>query len=238
MNNKKTITPIDAWVSSSASYRGKYINEQGLGLAGMYRRDYKKSSQMLVINNGNVLCRYKYPKVEHLFDNPMIRWQNLYFCGGYSVLAEDGQCTGSNDLLIEAVIDGVKPIGFIVVKESESYKYIKKAVDNGIKYSVNLHFMDGYCEIGLANSGSLKEHFNFDNLIEAYDLFSDVLEYDLISQDDKEWLSQMFSLELSDFICGFDYAYSGKRNCENVLTGLILGYPIESTVALMDYNIS
>lgn len=54
----------------------------------------------------------------------------------------------------------------------------------------------------------------------------------------KKWLNSMFSLELSDFICGFDYAYSCKRNCENVLTGLILGYPIESTVALMNYNIS
>lgn len=190
MNNKKTITPIDAWVSSSASYRGKHINEQGLGLSGMHRRDYKKSSQMLVINNGNVLCRYKYPKVEHLFNNPMIRWQNLYFCGGYSVLAEDGQSTGSDDLLIEEVIDGFKTIGFIVVKESESYKYIKKAVDNGIKYSVNPHFKEDYCEIGLANRGRLREHFNFDNLIEAYELFSSALGYNLISQYDKKMVKQ------------------------------------------------
>lgn len=238
MNNKKTITPIDAWVSSGASYRGKYVNEQGLGLSGMYRRDFKKSSQMLIINNGHVLSRYKYPRVEYLFDTPMMRWQNLYFCGGYDVSTENGESTGSDDLLIDAVIDGLKPIGFIVVEKSEACKYIKKAIDKGIEYYVNPHFKEDYCEIGLANRGKLRDHFNFDNLIETYDLFSNALGYDLILQDDKEWLSHMFSLELSDFICGFDYSRSGKNDCENVLTGLLLGYPIESTVAFMDYNVS
>lgn len=232
------LTPVDAWTNSTDFYRGKYRNEQGLGLSGLYRRDYRQSSEMIVLNNGNLIGKYKYPKVQHSFDTPMLRWQNLYFCGGYDVRVEEGKRLGSNDLLVDAVVKGLKPIGFIVVEETEVNKYIKKAIDNGLKYSINPHFWDDHCEIGVANIGKLEERFNFDNLIEAYSLYSKDLGYEVITEGEKEWLYGMAKLQLSDFICDFDYSSSEKSICEHILTGLLLGYPIESTVALIDYNIS
>lgn len=232
------LTPIESWTNSTDLYRGKYRNEQGQGLSGWYRRDYKKNSEMLVINNGNVLCRYKYPKIACSLDTLMLSWQNLYFCGGYYVQAEDGTRLGNDDLLIDAVISGHKPIGFIIVKKTEIDKYIKKAAENNLKYSINPHFWEGHCEIGLANRGRIEDYFNIDNLIEVYDLYSKALGYELISQKDKEWLNKIFKVRLSDFICGFEYAKSNKSDCEHILTGLLLGYPIESTVALIDYKIN
>lgn len=228
------LTPVDAWTNSTDFYRGKYRNEQGLGLSGLYRRDYKKSSEMLVLSNGNLAAKYKYPKVTHSFNSTMVRWENLYFCGGYNVRVEDGKRLGSNELLIDAVIKGLKPIGFIVVKKTEADKYIKRVIDKGLKYSVKPHFWDGFCEIGIANIGKLEEHFDFDKLIEAYDLFSKALGYELIEEDEREWLYSMAKLQLSDFICGFDYLSSEKSTGGDILTGLLLGYPIESTVACLD----
>jgi len=153
-------------------------------------------------------------------------------------LYKNGERMGSDDLLMDALIKGLKPIGWIIVKKTEAEKYIKKTVDNGLKYSINPHFWNTHCEIGLANKGTLADCFNFYNLIQTYSLFSEALGYDIITEQDKEWLNNMFKLQLSDFICGFDYSSSSKHDCENILTGLLLGYPIESTVAFMDYKVS
>lgn len=231
------LTQVDAWTNSTDFYRGKYRNEQGLGLSGLYRRDYKRSSEMLVLNNGNLATKYKYPKVQHSFNTPMLRWENVYFIAGYGIRGQNGERIDTDDLLLDAVISGLKPIGFIVVEKTEVNKYIKKAIDNRLKYSINPHSWDGHCEIGLANEGKLEEHFDFDKLIEAYDLFSKALGYELIEEDEREWLYSMAKLPLSDFICGFDYLNSAKASGEHILTGLLLGYPIESTVAFMDRQV-
>lgn len=231
------LMPIDSWTDSTNLRSGRYKNEQGLGLSGWYRRDYKKSSEMLVINNGHLLCKYKYPRIVYSFGDSMLSWKNLYFCGGYGVIAEDGKRLGSYDLLIEAVIKGLKPIGFIIVKESEVDKYIKMAVEGNLEYSINPHHWKNHCEIGLANRGKIEDYFNFNNLIELYDFYSKALGYEILSKQDKEWLRDKYKLQLSDFISGFEYSRSDKSNREDVLTGLLLGYPIESTVACIDYNV-
>jgi hypothetical protein len=232
------LTSVDSWTNSTDSYRGKYRDEQGLGLSGLYRRDYKKSSEMLIISNGNLVTKYKYPKVQHSLDTQMLNWGNVHFIAGCGLKGRKGELICTDDLLIEAVISGLKPIGFLMVEKTEVSKYIKKAIDNGLKYSINPHCQDGYCEIGLANKGKLEDYINFSNLLEAYSLFSNALGYELIEEDEREWLYSMAKLQLADFICGFNYLKNGKSDCEDILTGLLLGYPIESTVAFMDGKVS
>lgn len=58
----KTLIPVDGWVTNDTKNQGKYLNEQGLGLSGFYRRDFKFNSDMVVLSNGHFAFRYKYPR--------------------------------------------------------------------------------------------------------------------------------------------------------------------------------
>lgn len=76
------LVAVDSWACpKTMKYKGKYRNEDGQGLCGFYRRDYKKTTDMVVLSNGNVIIRYKYPKVDIPFKSPMMRWHNLAFNG-------------------------------------------------------------------------------------------------------------------------------------------------------------
>ncbi|MGF7058675.1 hypothetical protein [Brassicibacter mesophilus] len=219
------LVAINGWVEKDRPYKGKYRNEEGLGLSGIYRRDYKKVSHILRLYNGNLNLRYSFPKVEIPFSTPMLNWDNIYFID-----------SNYSDKLVEAVLTARKPIGFIVVEKAEVDTYIKKIEDKGVEYLVKPHFWEGHCEIGIANKGKIRELFDIEALLESYDLMSKSYGYSLIDQEDKEELNILFNKELSDFLTDYDYV-NPISDAMFVLNGLILGYPIESTVAVITGNV-
>ena len=234
MNNLATIT---GWVCNKEKGVGRYRNEDGYGLYGFYRRDYKKTSEVIILNNGHSWCfKYKFPRVEIPFSSPMVRWDNLFFCGGYSLEKPDGTYADKKEYLVDAVIAGLKPIGFIIVREDESEQIINKIKKNGLKYAINPHHWNGYCEIGIANHGKIKDNFDIEAVIESYRLVSKGLGYNLLTNEDEVKLRKISTSNLSDFISGFDYGNCEKKVFEDVLTGLLLGYPIESTVSFLTTN--
>ncbi|WP_071396610.1 hypothetical protein [Bacillus tuaregi] len=229
----KSLILVEGWATTKESYKGKYRNEQGFGLSGFYRRDYKENHEMVVMSNGHSLCRYKYPRGINIpFHSPMVSWMNLTFCGGYGVLLENGEYAGSNMRLFETVANGLKPIGFIIVKINDLEEMIDKVKQSGLRYEISKIWTGDY-EIGLANQGEVKKYFDLNKLVSSYRLYSDRIGYDLLTPKDEESLLEINELELAYFIKGFDYASSQKKNWEHVLTGLLLGFPIESTVALL-----
>lgn len=100
------------------------------------------------------------------------------------------------------------------------------------KVSDNSHPLFEY-EIGVANQGKVKDHFDLDKLLESYRIFSEKLGYDLLSKEEEGKILKYNDLDLSYFLDGYDYGDPWKKSHNHVLTGLILGYPIESTVALL-----
>ena len=43
--------------------------------------------------------------------------------------------------------------------------------------------------------------------------------------------------KISDYLQGFDYANEDKNESDQIITGLILGYPVYSTVSTMWYGL-
>lgn len=231
----KTLIAVDGWVSNSTENQGKYRDKQGFGLSGFYRRDYKETSEMVVMSNGYSILRYKYPKVVDLpFHSPLLRWHNLFHCGGYSVEFPDGEGTNTNDRLLEAVCNELKPTGFWPLTSEELEETLRKVKQTDLvwKVSDNSHPRFQY-EIGVANKGRVKDHFDLNKLIESYQLFSNKLDCDLLSKKDEEIILSFGDFELAWLLEGYDYGNPSKTNHDHVFTGLILGYPVESTVALL-----
>lgn len=227
----KDLIQVDGWTIPKKKYYGRYCDDSGNTLNGLYRRDYKENSVMLAINNGNLVRRYKYPKIEIPFKSKMVRWENLHFCGGLGIPKPDGTNAGANDELLQAVIDGLKPVGFIITDKPEIY--INKAMKSQCKYTINnVAWLQNYKEVAIANGGKLKDNFDLNSLIESYRSMSREVGWNLLTKEDESRLLSKGNCDLSDFLVDWDYA-NPKSNYDLALTGLLLGFPIESTVAIM-----
>ncbi|QGS68150.1 hypothetical protein CV093_04435 [Oceanobacillus sp. 143] len=103
-----------------------------------------------------------------------------------------------------------------------------------LRYSIseNNHSAFPY-EIGIANNGTMEELFDLASLVETYRLFSEKLGVNLLSLEEELVILNLKKWELSSFLNGFDYSSPFKTTVNHVLTGLILGYPIESTIAVL-----
>jgi hypothetical protein len=232
----RKLIKVDGWATTKESIKGKYLNEQGMGLSGFYRRDYKENHEMVVMSNGFSLCRYKYPRGINIpFQSPMLSWRNLTFCGGYNILLENGDNAGSEMRLFEAVANGLKPIGFIIVN-SNLEVIVESVKESGLHNRISMN-SSGYYEVAISNQGKVKDHFDLNKLICSYRLYSEKLGYDILQSEDEKKLMETNELELAFFLKDFEYANSQKQNWEHVLTGMLLGFPIESTVALIDGRI-
>lgn len=232
----KNLMNVDGWVSPRNNDTGKYVDDDGNGLCGFYRRDKKSSgeSEMLVLNNGKIARKYIYPKMDIPFSHPAINWRNLVFCGGYNVINEQSQAFDKDDLF-NAVLTGKKPIGFIVDTKEKVELYAKMADEKGLKYRIKPnatkdYFQNEYDEVGIANQGTLAENFDIEALIISYRVMSEKFSsgFKLLDEDDENKLRVLAKKSLSDFLSDYDYA-NPKSNLDVVVTGLILGFAIEST---------
>jgi hypothetical protein len=232
LNNIPILIKIDGWVSPIKEYRGKYRDEHEFGYCGFYRRDFKNHSRMYVFNRGNILNYYNYPKVNMPFSSEMVRWENLYYCGGYGIEKEDGTQVYTEDSLFQTVIDGLKPMAFVIVREDDRDRFIYRAEENGLMYTINPHFYKDHCEVAVTHKGRIKDYFDLTDFIESYRIMSRSIGYEILSYEEEKFLLEKSDLNLSDFLSGFDYV-NPITNADFALTGLLLGYPIESTVAIL-----
>lgn len=228
---------VNGWFSPMASNIGRYKNEDGQPLSGFYRIDHRKTSDMLVLEDGHCRGTYTYPRVEIPFRHPMVSWLNLAFCGGYSIPKPDGTKLGDEDI-INAVIAGTKPIGFVVGSKSKIEEYAKLVEKTGLPYCINdTHrtnfFGQKYYELGIANNGTLGDDFDLEALIQSYRVLSEAYgtKYTALSENDEIALRRLSNKKLESFLKGYDYAKISQSNSELVITGLILGYAVESTFA-------
>lgn len=103
---------------------------------------------------------------------------------------------------------------------------------DGIDYKI-LSADSGRCEIGFANQGVTSDLFDIDTHIESYRMLNDGVPYSLITEADLKEFETISRKRLSDF---FDYDYAHPCTAvESLKVGFILGYPIESTFAVINW---
>ena len=183
-------------------------------------------------NKGYDMGTYCYPSLKIPFKSPMVRWWNLFYCGGYSITSPDYQNYSSKIHIIEDVLHKKKPIGFALIDNDKIPFIIKRIEKAGYPYSIEPHETFPSSFIGICQPLTFGKAFNIKKFLKSYKLFANAAHVTLLNKKDGQFFLSKLDTPLSYWLKDWDYA-NPVTHQDLALTGLLLGYPIESTVAIM-----
>ena len=176
----------------------------------MIREDKVRRSCVKVTSPGYTHRVYRFNNIP-FYEHPLLSWANLDCCGGWAY---------DKDYLLTAVQDGKKPVADIVeamlpeVSPSPSVDvwYDPEPVWNGMKLMI------------IARHGCIADFFDLDEIVEAYKKQDVRIERAALEPYAHTPLIELFQEEF----------WTAPRTREEwIITGLGLGYPIESTASIL-----
>jgi len=213
-------------------YKGPLRDEQGNALNGFKVQDTKKHRKLSILCNGRYMRHYKFPKDLVAPKHPMIRWLNTPMCG-ISLEDEDGKLMSFHDGIIKAVLAGEKPVGDIMFWKKEKDKcelFLEQARKLGLEIvERKKSFENTYYSLMVGVNKPLKELFDLGAIAQFYgkgtrwDEFENSLLDDFSKIEHLTPVQVLLTYNWASPITGRDY----------ILTGLCLGYALESTLALL-----
>jgi len=199
---------------------------------GIYTRENDEIINKLFVINGYVMKKYEYPKIKTRFSSPLLNDYNLHLCGGWFF-------PGVKSIeSLQRVIDGMKTMGFYDTFDDKKFECWKKIVkDSGLPYMVfSKEENNGLNGIGISIKGTFGENFNLQDLMHDYKLYFNACEAFRFEPNNSvrnkliKFIKNLKDVEISSYL-SFDYSNETKTDEDDILTGLILGYPVETTVA-------
>lgn len=207
------------------------------------REDYKKRSQVKVFSEFQgkryTLHSYRFDLIPDRFDSPFCSWANLDCCGGWSF---------NEKYLDTAVQKGKKLYAGRVefVKSSfspdlpsmdEAVQEFQKIVDGlssgiiaGIESSGSREDMKGYLYTFICREGKITDYFDLNKVFEFYSKLGLNFPQYVVAQ-----VKELCDIEIKTFGGNkppFLY-YQAGTPVELITTGLLLGYPLESTASIL-----
>lgn len=202
------------------------LNRNSHGVT-MERKDYTKRSVVDVRScNGKYLLRkYRFNNVP-FFEHKYLSWANLDNCGGWSC--------DNNEL--DLIRQGRKLVAekHYIIDADESIDDVLKYIALPRTFTVNVvsvwDWGNGRKNYGVvfASRASLAECFDFNEVIEAYKAHGIVL-----SPSETIQLSKAFTPPISAYIKAGYKITDPITDVDLIITGLMLGYPIESTASII-----
>ncbi|RKI66720.1 hypothetical protein D7V91_11490 [bacterium 1xD42-67] len=173
--------------------------------------------------------RYVYPDVKLSVSSPFLSWENLNCCNGWFY---------DTTYLLTAVQEGKKLYaGSTIFLESPSARTSAEAhleeikailpdtCSAGKEQVMNERFFPFY----ICRRGTLQDFFNLEQVLTDYDRMGIRL-----SPQDRKRFFLLGDVDLEEFATGKPMCYfSCNTDAELIATGLLLGYPIESTASLL-----
>ena len=206
------------------------------------REDYKKRSQVKVFSEFQgkryTLHSYRFNLIPDRFDSPFCSWANLDCCGGWSC---------DENYLDTAVQEGKKLYAgrYQRVKSSyppqlpsmdtalQEFQKIVDALPDGVIAGIEGNTrggMEDFLYTFICREGTISEYFDLNDVFKFYGkLGLDFPQY-VVDQ-----VKALCSIEIKNF--GGDKPpfiyYQAGAPVELITTGLLLGYPLESTASLL-----
>ena len=206
----------------------------------MIREDFKIRSQVKVISGIDerkyCLHTYRFNFVHEPIEIPYCSWANLDCCGGWSF---------DEEYLDTAVQKGLKLFagraaslkhqynpGAPTLEEAQrQFAAFKETLPNGVFADVNdEQIMPIYFYTFIYRAGTISDHIDLDMVFDFYDK----LGYRISTAEEKE-IRCLCGCEIKLFGTAqapFQYAHAATTT-DFITTGLLLGYPIESTVSIL-----
>lgn len=198
-------------------------NKTGEPLHGVFHEVLKNVEHTIVFSNGRRVAFYSYPRIIRSFISPLINDFNLNFTGGWFYFDSKEE---EYQMLINTVIAKKKPAGFFVGEEHQMRQLNDQARRAGLVTSLHAYpkIKDKW-ELGIGQNLAFGKTFILENAEIDYAKWG--LNYNLTSLHDHN---------ISKYLKGFNYA-EPFTPFDLVITGLLLGYPIETTAAILAFKI-
>jgi len=219
--------------------RGTSREKNGCPRNGIYLQSFKKTELKSYIRNGNILGKYRYPRSERTFFSHLINDYNQNLAGGwYWKYREDGsqrsKNESNNEIIFERVMRGSKPLGGLRYWPDETMKsrsLLLKLLASPLAFHCNGD--DGSLRINICRKGRLKKIFDLKRLAADYIAMEQAGKSALLgsSEEIRCFFSSIKDNCLEDYL-NFDHLHPVSR-FDFIQTGLILGYPMENTYALL-----
>lgn len=228
---------IYGWTTNKIRFSGKNIDDNGKVLNGFYSVENSKTKTVILFHNGYKNITYKFPNIEIPFKSNMNRWENLFYVqnsGKRYLIKEDKYMEYG---IVDDVLNEVKPVAFYINEDNIIDDLINKIPDDSC-FSCNAERRNwqGRPELELINSKLISSMFNLNDLIVSYRLFSEKVKFDVLSNDEEQYILSLHDKRIID-VLNWDVA-NPFGNLQYVLNGLFLGYPIESTIAVLTGKVS
>lgn len=218
---------------------GVILHQNSLGIK-MVREDFKKRSQVKVIleNGGKRYCHrtYRFNCIKDTFDSPYISWANLDCCGGWSY-DEDYLATAvqSGRKLFAGIVTPLRqqylpnyPTEDMAKQQFESFRSTLPSDIFADYESEPVSFNNLYTFI--CRCGRISDYIDLNAVFSFYEKLGIVIPVSM-----KEKVEHYCDYEIKTFgtsSAPFNYSNAGT-GIELITTGLLLGYPIESTASIL-----
>lgn len=177
----------------------------------------------------HTLMRYSYPNVELSISSPFLSWENLNCCNGWAY---------DEAYLLTAVQEGKKLYAGSTIslwppndlaKAEARLEEIRAAIPNTCLVGKEVVMNDRIFPFYICRRGYLQDFFDLEQVLEDYRRMGIVL-----SEPERRILLGLGGIELSQFATGNPMCYFRcASDAELITTGLLLGYPLESTASLL-----
>lgn len=216
------------------------LNENSYGIR-MIRTDKVRRSKVDVVSeNGYRHMTYRMNNVP-FYKHSLLSWKNLDYCGGWGAKDEEYLYTAvQKDHKLMALI--TVPLYEVDCPETENN--LRVIVGDELKTmcpdlddahegwriaSVSRDYYGTVCNVQILRRGCFADFFDVKEIVEAYHRQS----FDRVKRED---LEPYFHVELSELFPNEEIPVTSSNDYDvrSILTGLALGYPIESTASLLN----
>ena len=172
---------------------------------------------------------YTFPDAAPGLTSPYLSWQNLNCCGGWSYEKAYLQTAVQNGRKLYAGCS--EYIGPDETREGKRamLKALLDTLPAGCTAGEEVCLTDRFFNYYICRTGLLKDYFDLEQVFDAYRRLGVVL-----SEQQRAEIRGYCSVEIKCFGAGQPFSYSNAQTSPQLITtGLLLGYPLESTVSLL-----
>jgi hypothetical protein len=224
----------DGPILTDAPVEAKYFGEDGSPLTGIFVRDSGPLQTKMIISGGDARFGWTYKKIEGAIYSPLVNDLNLYCCRSAFTWVEDGRPQDAERFSILRVCRKAKPFGSCLVPRNQSLDDLRAlSAESGLMVALYDYPDHGFHQLFVALPGGFSDHF---------DLAAFEVEWQRhVEATPAEWLfsrgvlhalvETMAHQRLTDHF-GDDFNQPRSQE-ELIVSGLLLGYPLETTAAVV-----
>lgn len=215
-------------------------NSKGITIV---RDDFKRRSQVKVYSgfpeNKYCIRTYRFDFIQDPIEIPYNSWANLDCCGGWAYDEEYLNTAVQNGLkLFAGISHSLKHIytpDYPTREEAlRQFRIFKDSLPADIFADVeDQQSGSAYLNTFICRIGSISDYINLDTVFEFYEKLGHY-----VSASEKKEVEHLCACEMKLYgtdRAPFSYSQAGTT-AEFITTGLLLGYPIESTVSVLHGN--